>query len=101
MEIKQILTIKNKLGIMQIQIKEIIPQTKDSSILNQIGNLGSFESLRLEFYEEGFITVYSREYKNIIYLIQPPFDFGVLKVYKCEILETEKPEFDLTRIEVE
>ena len=101
MNINQILTIKNKLGIMQIQIKEIIPQTKDSSILNQIGNLGSFESLRLEFYEEGFITVYSREYKNIIYLIQPPFDFGILKVYKCEILETEKPEFDLIRIEVE
>ena len=101
MDIEQILTVKNKLGIMQIQIKEIIPQTKDSNIFNHIGNLGSFENLILEFYEEGLISVYSREYKNTIYLIQPPFDFSILKVYKCEILETEKPEFDLTRIEVE
>lgn len=95
------LKVKNYLGIMTIQICEEIKQTKDVNIMNGSGNLGSFIELRVEFYEEGYITLYSKELNDNIYLIIPPFNYDKLKVFKCKIIQTEQKEYDLNRIEVE
>lgn len=96
----EILKVKNELGIMSIQIEEDIIQTKEKNIMNGNGNLGTFNNLRVEFYKEGYLTLYSNELKDTIYLIIPPFDFNELEVYKCKIIETEQKEFDLNRIEI-
>lgn len=97
----EFLKVKNYLGIMTIQICEEIKQTKDVNIMNGYGNLGQFNELRVEFYEEGYITLYSKELINTIYLIIPPFNYDKLKVFKCKIIQTEQKAYDLNRIEVE
>ena len=100
MKVGDELRVKNSLGYMKIKILEEIEQTKNKQIGNENGSLGKFERLRVEFYKEGYITLYSGERRKEIYLIIPPFDYNDLQVYKCEILHDEKPEYDLNRIEV-
>ena len=97
----EFLKVKNYLGIMTIQICEEIKQTKDVNIMNSYGNLGQFNELRVEFYEEGYITLYSKELINTIYLIIPPFNYDKLKVFKCKVIQTEQKAYNLNRIEVE
>lgn len=101
MKVGDILSVKNKLGIMTIEIDEELLQSKDYNIMNTNEQLGSFKNLRVEFYEEGYITLYSKELNDIIYLIIPPFNYDKLKVFKCKIIQTEQKEYDLNRIEVE
>lgn len=100
MKVGDELRVKNSLGYMKIKILENIEQTHNKQIGNEYGTLGDFKKLRVEFYKEGYITLYSSERAKEIYLIIPSFDYNDLKVYKCEILHDEKPEYDLNRIEV-
>lgn len=101
MEIGDILKVKNYFGIMTIKIEEELIQSKDYNIMNTNDQLGEFKNLRIEFYKEGYLTLYSNELGRLIYLILPPFNYEELKVYRCRILETEQKEYDLNRIEIE
>ena len=101
MEVGDILTVKNYLGVMTIQIYEEILQSKRNNIMNANDQLGSFNSLRVEFYKEGYLTLYSSELEKIIYLIVLPFNDNELKVFRCRIITTEQKEYDLNRIEIE
>lgn len=101
MEIGKEYLVNNPLGYMKIKILKEIKQTKNINIQNEDGNLGKFNKLRLEFYEGGFITVYSSELENKIYLIQTPFEYNYnIKVYECEIIHTEMPRYDFERIDI-
>lgn len=99
MEIGKEIKVKNKVGIMKIMpIKEIV-QTTDRNICN-IG-IGQFENLRVEFYNDGkVISLYSNEMDKNIYFIEVPNLFDNLKVYECEIIGGEQPEYELERIEI-
>lgn len=101
MKVGDILSVKNKLGIMTIKIDEELLQSKDYNIMNTNEQLGSFKNLRVEFYEEGYLTLYSNELGTLIYLIIPPFNYEELKVFRCKILSSEQKEYDLNRIEIE
>ena len=83
---------------MTIKIDEELIQSKDYNIMNTNDQLGKFNNLRVEFYKEGYLTLYSNELGN---LILPPFNYEELKVFRCRILETEQKEYDLNRIEIE
>lgn len=100
MKIGDILKVRNYLGIMTIKIDEELIQSKDYNIMNANDQLGKFNNLRVEFYEEGYITLYSNELGSLIYLILPPFNYEELKVFRCRIIETEQKEYDLNRIEI-
>lgn len=101
MKVGDILSVKNNLGIMTIKIDEELLQSKDYNIMNNNEQLGSFKNLRIEFYEEGYLTLYSNELGTLIYLIIPPFNYEELKVFRCKILSSEQKEYDLNRIEIE
>lgn len=101
MKVGDILSVKNNLGIMTIKIDEELLQSKDYNIMNTNEQLGSFKNLRIEFYKEGYLTLYSNELGTLIYLIIPPFNYEELKVFRCKILSSEQKEYDLNRIEIE
>lgn len=98
MELNKEYTVKNKEGIMTIRPIEIIKK----NIGNATGSLGDFKTLRVEFYKEGYISLYSHyDNKRKIYFIEiPTFDGEEPCVYNCEIVEAEVKEYDFNRIEM-
>lgn len=98
MELNKKYTVKNKAGIMTIMPIEII----NKDIGNADFSLGNFKGLRIEFYKEDYISIYS-QYENpdrIIYFIErPQFDGDNYLTYKCKIVESEIPEHNFNRIE--
>lgn len=98
MELNKKYTVKNKEGIMTIMPIEKIEQ----DIGNANYSLGDFKTLRIEFYEDDYISLYAH-YENkdgIIYFIDVPNFVGMKPItYKCKIVESEVKEYDFTRIE--
>lgn len=97
MEIDKIIRVKNKSGIMSLKIIEQINQ----DIGNQIGSIGDFKNIRIEFYNHNYFSIYTSQRAKEIYFISPPDYIGIARVYKCEIVESEQPEYDFVRIEQE
>lgn len=100
MELNKKYKVKNKEGIMTIMPIEIIKQ--DIGSVNY--SLGDFKKLRVEFYEDDYISLYSHldNKDSIIYFIEMPNLIGVTPTtYKCKIVESEVKEYDFYRIEYE
>lgn len=100
MELNKNYTVKNKAGIMTIMPIEIIKQ----DIGNADYSLGDFKKLRVEFYEDDYMSLYSHNDNKdrIIYFIEIPNFVGMKPTtYKCKIVESEVKEYDFYRIEYE
>lgn len=69
---------------------------------NLDGALGKFENLRVEFYEDNWISLYDQGNPKYIYFIEVPiWDDYKPETYKFKIIEDEKPDADFIRLEAE
>ena len=68
MEIGDIKKVENKIGIFTIKLIEII----NKNIGNSDGALGEFKNLRVEFYEDNWISLYDQENPKYIYFVEVP-----------------------------
>lgn len=98
MEIGDIKKAENKIGIFTMKLVEII----DDNIGNFNGALGKFNSLRVEFYEDNWISLYDQENPKYIYFVEvPTWNDYKPETYKFEILKDEVPKADFKRLEAE
>ena len=98
MEIGDIKKVKNKIGIFTIKLIEII----NKNIGNSDGALGEFKNLRVEFYEDNWISLYDQENPKYIYFVEvPTWNDYKPETYKFEILKDEVPKTDFKRLEAE
>ena len=98
MEIGDIKKVENKIGIFTMKLVEII----DDNIGNFNGALGKFNSLRVEFYEDNWISLYDQENPKYIYFVEvPTWNDYKPETYKFEILQDEVPKADFVRLEAE
>lgn len=98
MEIGDIKKVKNSLGIFTMELVEVIHE----NIGNLDGALGGFENLRVEFYENNWISLYDQEDPKYIYFIEVPmWNNYKPETYKFKIIEDEKPAADFIRLEAE
>lgn len=98
MKIGDIKKVENKLGIFTIELVEII----NENISNLDGALGEFKNLRVEFYEDNWISLYDQENPEYIYFVEvPQWNNYKPLTYKFEILQDEVPKADFIRLEAE
>ena len=98
MKIGDIKKVENKLGIFTIKLIEII----NKDIGNLDGALGEFKNLRVEFYEDNWISLYDQENPKYIYFVEvPTWNDYKPETYKFEILKDEVPKTDFKRLEAE
>lgn len=98
MEIGDIKKVENKIGIFTIKLIEII----NKNIGNSDGALGEFKNLRVEFYEDNWISLYDQENPKYIYFVEvPTWNDYKPETYKFEILKDEVPKADFKRLEAE
>lgn len=98
MEIGDIKKVRNSTGIFIMKLIEII----NNDIGKTCGSLGEFKKLRIEFYKEGWISIYDQNNPKYIYFTEiPQWDKFKPKTYKFEILKDEVPEADFNRLEAE
>ena len=98
MKIGDIKKVENKIGIFTIKLIEII----NKNIGNSDGALGEFKNLRVEFYEDNWISLYDQENPKYIYFVEvPTWNDYKPETYKFEILKDEVPKADFKRLEAE
>ena len=98
MKIGDIKKVKNKLGIFTMKLVDVIHE----NIGNQNDVLERFEKLRVEFYEDNWISLYDQEKPKYIYFLEVPiWNNYKPEIYKFEIIEDEKPDADFIRLEAE
>ncbi len=74
-------------------------------IINQdIGNtdnsLGEFKKLRIEFYNEDYLSIFDQYNPKYIYFVSiPQWNHFEPETYKFEIIQEEVPEADFVRLE--
>ena len=98
MEIGDIKKVENKIGIFTIKLIEII----NKNIGNSDGALGEFKNLRVEFYEDNWISLFDQANAKYIYFVEiPQWNNYKPLTYKFEILQDEVPKADFVRLEAE
>lgn len=98
MKIGDIKKVENKLRIFTIKLIEII--NKDIGSL--YGALGEFKNLRVEFYEDNWISLFDQANAKYIYFVEIPQSNNYKPLtYKFEILQDEVPKADFIRLEAE
>lgn len=98
MKIGDIKKVENRLGIFTIKLVEVIHE----NIGDVDGALGKFDNLRVEFYEDNWISLYDQAKPKYIYFVEVPiWNNYKPETYKFEILQDEVPKADFIRLEAE
>lgn len=99
LKVGDIKKMKNSAGVCTMKLIEIIKE----DIGNAYHSLGKFEKLRIEFYEDDWLSVYDQanQTKYIYFVEIPKWTNYEPLTYKFEILESEVPEADFVRLEAE
>lgn len=96
MEIGDIKKVKNPSGIFTMKLVSII----EGDIGCTLYSLGEFKELRIEFYAEGWLSIFDQMNNKYIYFVEiPQYNDFEPKTYKFEILQAEVPEADFIRLE--
>lgn len=97
-KIGDIKKVKNSAGIFTIELVKIIE--KDIGIPTY--SLGRFEQLRIEFYEEEWLSIFDQKNPEYIYFTEiPQWNRFEPKTYKFKIVQAETSEADFVRLEAE
>ena len=98
MNIGDVKTVENRLGIFTMKLVEII----NKDIGNLDGTLGEFKKLRVEFYEDNWVSLFDQCDTRYIYFVEiPQWNNYKPLTYKFEILQDEIPKSDFKRLESE